>query len=352
MNLSVRALPICLGGCFSSYVACGSLNRSMPNLESGARTPMASVFAALLVIPLVAMSSSLLALIPFAAISGLLLLVAWSLMDFDRWRALYRANPGEFMVAALTLLATISLRMEVAILIGSALSLGLFLHRTSRPAMRSLGFDRDGVDRPFVVLDGSPDQSPECPQIKLLRMEGSVYFGATAHVSDQLQGLREAIPMQKHLLVMAKSMNFVDASGAQMWRSELLQRRAMGGDLYFHRPRLSAIEQWERDGFLELLGPENLFPDKRTAIHKIYQRLDPEICRSCKARIFVECATPRGHLNRSTLTSQPSCAWASGTCPVSFAAMNQKARPAMMAISSDTVTVSRKVSNQVQKSSR
>jgi sulfate permease, SulP family len=70
-----QGLANVLGGCFSSYVACGSLNRSMPNFEAGARTPLASVIAALMVIPLVALSSSLLALIPYAAISGSLILV-------------------------------------------------------------------------------------------------------------------------------------------------------------------------------------------------------------------------------------------------------------------------------------
>jgi sulfate permease, SulP family len=287
-----QGLANVLGGCFSSYVACGSLNRSMPNFEAGARTPLASVFAALMVIPLVAMSSSLLAIIPYAAISGLLILVAWSLLDLGRWRALQRTNRPEFLVAFFTLLATVFLRMEVAILIGSALSLGLFLHRTSKPAMRTMGFNRTGIERPFVVVSDTPSALPECPQIKLLRMEGSVYFGATAHVSDELQALRNVVPMQKHLLVMTKSMNFIDAAGAQLWRSEMMQRRAMGGDLYFHRPRPPVLEQWHRDGFIKLLGEDHIYADKRSAIHSICQRLDMEICRTCTLRVFAECSTP------------------------------------------------------------
>ena len=281
-----------VGGFFSCYVACGSLNRSLPNLEAGARTPLAAVASGLFVVPLVALSSPLLALIPHAAIAALLMLVAWSLLALPRWRLLLRASTAEFGVALLTLIATLTLRLEIAVLIGSALSLGLFLQRTAKPAMRTMGFDSDAPDRRFVVRDDTPATLPECPQLKLLRMEGSVYFGATAHVSDRLQALREQATPQRHLLVMAKSMNFVDLAGSELWRRELQHRRAMAGDLYFHRPRPPVLAQWRQDGLLDALGADHLFPDKRTAIRAICQRLDPAVCARCRVRVFEECHDP------------------------------------------------------------
>ena len=285
-----QGLANVVGGLFSCYVACGSLNRSLPNLEAGARTPLAAVIAGLLVIPLVAMSAPALALIPHAAIAGLLLLVAWGLLDLPSWRQLLRASPAEFGVALLTLLATLSLRLELAVLIGSALSLGLFLQRTSKPALRTMGFDSHDPTRQFVVRDDTPGALPECPQLKLLRMEGSVYFGATAHVADHLQALRNQPVPQKHLLVMAKSMNFVDVSGSELWRQELHARRGIGGDLYFHRPRPPVLAQWRQDGMLELLGTDHIFPDKRRAIRAICQRLDRAVCATCQVRVFEECS--------------------------------------------------------------
>jgi SulP family sulfate permease len=264
----------------------------MPNLEAGARSPLAAVFSALLVVPLVALTAPVLALIPFAAIAGLLVLVGWTLLDIPRWRRLARASRQELAVALITLAATVSVRLEIAVLIGSALSLGLYLHRTSRPAMRTMGFSspRGDAHRPFVVVEHTADALPECPQLKLLRMEGSVYFGATAHVADRLQALRERRPPQKHLLVMAKSMNFVDVAGSQLWRQELQARRALGGDLYFHRPRPPVLAQWRRDGFLDELGAGHIFPDKRRAIAAITHRLDCDICSRCTVRVFEECA--------------------------------------------------------------
>lgn len=279
------------GAFFSSYVSCGSLNRSMPNLEAGARTPLAAVFAAGLLVALVAVSAGVLALIPMAAIAGLLVLVAWSLLDIPRWQRLWRLNRTEFGIAAATLVATITIRLEVAILLGTILSLGSFLHRTAKPAMRTMGFDSTDPHRPFVVLDGHHGTLPECPQLKLLRMEGAVYFGATQHVADTLHHLRTAPDAPRHLLVMAKSMNFIDLPGAELWEAELNARRAMGGDLYFHRPRPPVIEMWERTRFIEQMGRDHIYPDKHHAIADIFSRLDRSICARCRARVFQECAS-------------------------------------------------------------
>ncbi|MEP6963844.1 MAG: SulP family inorganic anion transporter [Polaromonas sp.] len=322
-----QGLSNIVGGFFSCYVSCGSMNRSVPNLEAGARTPLASVFSALLLLALVAFSAALLAHIPMAALAALLVLVALTLFDLARWRELYALSRSDFAVALATLVATVAIRLEMAILLGMLLSLMLFLYRTSRPAMRSMGFDSRGPDRQFVVIDDAwhpveeagrragrasearPAPSggsaahevasvgaflPECPQLKLLRMEGEVYFGATQHVADILHGLRSQPQPQKHLLVMAKSMNFIDLAGAELWEAELKARRAMGGNLYFHRPRPEVIRMWRKTGFTDVLGPEHQFSDKFTAISTIFGKLDPEICRHCNARIFRECKTAPG----------------------------------------------------------
>jgi len=130
---------------------------------------------------------------------------------------------------------------------------------------------------------------PECPQLKMIRMEGEVYFGAVSHVSDQLRDLRAPAGSPKHLLVMAKSMNFIDLPAAEMWRAELVARRTMGGDLYFHRPRAPVIALWQKVGFMAELGADHVFPAKRVAIATIFDRLDRGICAHCTVRLYEEC---------------------------------------------------------------
>lgn len=285
-----QGLSNVVGACFSSYVSCGSLNRSVPNYESGAKTPLAAVFSALFMLLLVSVAATGLAHIPMAAIAGLLLLVAWGLFDLGHWRALWRLHRRDWVIALATAVATVTLRMELAIMLGTLLSLFGFLSRTAKPAMRTMGFDQREPSRKFVVVDGNVNALPECPQLKLLRMEGEVYFGASTHVADRLHSLREPPGAAKHLLVMAKSMNFIDYAGAQLWAKEAKERRAMGGDLYFHRPRPEVLAMWARTGFNSELGADHQFNDKRSAIAHIVERLDPQVCARCHVRIFAECA--------------------------------------------------------------
>lgn len=290
-----QGLSNVVGSFFSCFVSSASLNRSLVNEQSGARTPLAAVFSAGVVVLLMVLGGPLLPLIPLAAIAALLLLVAWGLFDRSHWQRVLRLDRSEAAIAAGTCAATLALSLEVAILGGVAASLVTYLYRSARPALRSMGFDLPPGHRgyrPFVVIDDAPPGAlPECPQLKLLRMEGSVYFGAVAHVAEHLHRLREGGQGgQKHLLVMAKSMTTIDLAGADLWEAERIRRTAAGGDLYFHRPRSQVVDLWQRSGFLQRLGADHVFDSKPAALAGIVARLDPEICRGCRARIFAECA--------------------------------------------------------------
>ena len=284
-----QGLSNLVGGFFSCYVSCGSMNRSMPNFEAGARTPLAAVFASVWLLLLVAASASLLGMIPYAAIAGLLIVVAWSLFDSPGWQKLWRLSRQDFAIAAATFAATVTIRLEMAILLGTILSLVTYLYRTSKPAVRVMGFDTTAPGRPFVVRVDVPAPLPECPQLKMIRMEGEIYFGAVPFVDDQLRDLRAPAGSPKHLLVMAKSMNFIDLSAAELWRQELVIRRGIGGDLYFHRPRAPVLQIWNKVGFMAELGTDHVFPAKHTAIATIFGRLDRGICAHCTVRVFEEC---------------------------------------------------------------
>ncbi len=282
------------GPFFSCFVACGSLNRSVPHLDAGARTPLAGVLAAVLLLVGVAVAAPWLAWVPLATVDALLLWVAWSLVDRVQWRELWLLDRREAGVAAGTLAATLLLPLEVAVLSGVAASLVVYLHRTAHPALRTMGFatppapaNTGAALRPFVVLEPG---APQCPQLTLLRMEGSVYFGAVAHVTDALQALRDKHPPARHLLVMAKSMNFIDHAGAGLWELERRRRVEMGGGLYFHRPRPEVVLTWHKSGFITRLGEDHLFADKCSAIAAIVPRLDGAICATCRLRVFDECA--------------------------------------------------------------
>jgi sulfate permease, SulP family len=111
------------GAFFSSMPTSGSFNRSGVNAEAGARTPLAAICAALMLVVILVFVSPLAAWLPLAVVSGLLFVVAWGLIDLGEMRRIWRDEPVERAGLVVTLLATVTLSLEWAILLGITTSL-------------------------------------------------------------------------------------------------------------------------------------------------------------------------------------------------------------------------------------
>lgn len=280
------------GSLFSAYPSAGSFNRSAANYEAGARTPLASVFSSLFLIGIVLLVAPLAAYLPLATVAGILFLIAYGLIDVRRIRAICRTSRSEAAVLVMTLFAALFLGLQTAIYAGVLLSLLLFLNQAARPGIRDVKPEFRGGHYHFDADTGLPD----CPQLKMLRINGSIFFGAVEHVEDAFHGVDRANPQQKHLLIAASGINVVDISGAELLSREAARRARMGGGLYFWFMKDAVHQLLEKGGYLRTLSDEHIFPQRADPIAAIYPRLDPEICRRCQARIFPECnvALPNG----------------------------------------------------------
>jgi len=273
---------------FSGYPSSASFNRSGLNYEAGARTPLAAALSAPLLIAVTFAVAPLLAQLPLAAMAALLFMVAWGLFDLASIRAILRASRSEAVVLVFTFAATLLMNLEVAILIGVTLSLIVYLNRTSRPQMRAVAPDpRHSVRRFGPVAQGIV----ECPQLKIMAVEGSIYFGAVDHVESHFDTLRAVAREQKHLLVVARNINFLDIAGGEALAREARARRWLGGRLWLQGLRQPAEDLLRKSGFMAEVGEDAVFRDKREAIARIFDKLDPGICARCRARIFEECAS-------------------------------------------------------------
>jgi len=279
-----QGLSNVIGSFFSSYAASGSFNRSGVNYAAGARTPLAAVFASVFLLIILLLVAPLAAYLPDAAMAGILFLVAWSLIDFHHISLLPKISRQETIVLWVTLIGTL-IDLEKGIFFGIALSLVFYLYRTSRPALEPVLPDPDPASYHYTPLDGRP----ECPQMKMMRINGSIFFGAVAHLQQQLQEIEESEPERKHLVVMASGINFVDLAGAEFLAEAARQRRKMGGTLSFYRMKNSLADTLKRGHFMDDVGEENLFPAKTRPAEILYPKLDNEICRNCTVRAFPIC---------------------------------------------------------------
>ena len=280
-----QGLSNLVGSFFSGYVATGSFNRSGLNYQAGARTPLSAVFAGGLLMLILFLVAPWAAWLPNAAMAGILFLVAWKLIDFHEIRHILASSRRETAVLAVTFLGAVFLELELAIFAGVLLSLVLYLDRTSRPRIVSRAPDPRLPNHAFST---DPDLA-ECPQLKMLRIDGSMFFGSVDHVQRSFDLVRQKSPDQKHLLIIGEGINFVDLQGGQALVSEAQRRKADGGSLYLVKVKQGLWNSLERCGCLDAIGSRNVFQSKTAAIAGIYQKLDHNICAQCDKRIFREC---------------------------------------------------------------
>jgi len=279
-----QGLSNMVGAFFSAYASSGSFNRSGVNYEAGARTPLASVFASIFLLLVLLIVAPLAAFLPNAAMAGILFLVAWGLIDFHHIRHIWRTSKIESAILAATLIGTL-FNLEAGIFLGVFLSLVMYLYRSSKPEIVPLVPAPEEGAYHFVRAKGRP----ECPQLRIVRINGAVYFGAASYVQQALQQIDEDNPQQKSVLIAAASLNTIDIAGAEVLAQEARRRRRLGGGLYFYRLHKSNYDFLSQGGYVHEIGEGAFFPVMTDVTKALYWTLDPNVCRTCKTKIFKQC---------------------------------------------------------------
>ena len=269
---------------FSSYAGSGSFTRSGVNYQTGAKTPMAAIFAAVFLMVVLLLFAKYAAYLPKAAMGGIILLVGFNLIDFHHIKKIFHSSRREIVVLATTLFGTLFFDLEVALFSGIILSLFFYLEKTAKPNIAEMGISKN---RTFINL--IRDSSiKECPQLKIIRIDGSIYFGAIEVLSDYFSELYKE-EETLNILIIGGGVNFIDLAGAEWITNEVVKWQKRGGGIYFSGLKLVSQSILTKGGFRDQIGLDNFFKDKHSAIEAIYEKLDKNICENCTTRIFHEC---------------------------------------------------------------
>jgi SulP family sulfate permease len=276
-----------VGSFFSSYAGSGSFTRSGINYEAGAKTPLSAIFAAVSLMGIVLLIAPLTTYLPIAAMGGVILLVAYNLIDFHHIKQVLSFSKSESGILLTTFFATLFLELEFAIYLGVILSLVLFLARTSTPKIPTLAMDElpDGT-RKLINIEKKPLKP--CPQLKIIRIDMSVYFGSITHIQNRIAKIVDNEQIN-HILIVASGINFIDLTGAEALVSENNRLKQSGGGLYFVGLKASVYEFVARSCFIKQIGSDHFFDNKGKAISEIYNKLSRETCVTCNALVFREC---------------------------------------------------------------
>lgn len=133
--------------------------------------------------------------------AGAILLIAWGLIDTHRIRHILRNNRQETVILLVTFISTLVVALEFAIYLGVILSLILYLRRTSRPRLMEVA--PRNLTPALDLRSVSRYNLATCPKMKLVRIDGSIFFGATDYVQQSLKDVSANMSRGNHFLIVA-----------------------------------------------------------------------------------------------------------------------------------------------------
>jgi SulP family sulfate permease len=242
-----------LGAAFTGgFPVTGGFARSVVNYDAGAQTPAAGVFTAVGILLATLLVTPALYFLPQATLAATIIVAVLSLVDFGILRRTWAYSKPDFAAVAVTLAATLTLGVEAGLLAGVGVSLGLYLWRTSRPHIATVGLV-PGTEHFRNVLRHDVRMDPA---VLSLRVDESLYFANARALEDHINDAVAGRPRLRHLVLQCSAVNDIDASALESLEAIEQRLRDSGIRLHLSEVKGPVMDRLRNTDFLRRLqGP-------------------------------------------------------------------------------------------------
>ncbi len=237
---------------FGGMPATGAIARTAVNVRSGARTRLAAIVHALVLVAVVYFGGPLVAKIPLAALAGVLMVTATRMVEIHNVRAVLRSTRADALVLGLTAAATVVFDLILAVEIGIGVAVILALRSVARTAI--------AVPEPIVPGSGtSAEVTAESEQALLsehivaYRLDGALFFGAAQRFLTELTTVADV----RVVILRLPQLQILDATGAQALGEIVAQLERRGITVLLKGPRAEHLKVLRAVGALDRLAHEN-----------------------------------------------------------------------------------------------
>ena len=209
-NSELRGLGLAnlISSLFSGYCVTGGFSRTAVNYQAGAKTGLASIITAAVVILTLLVLTPLFYYLPNTILAAIIIVAVVGLIDVREPIRLFKIKPADGATLVLTFICTLGLGVEWGILIGAGFSLGLFIRRSAHPHMAQLGYlERSDV---FRNIERYPE-AQTYPDVLILRVDASLYFANLKFMEDRLRRWVARKPHVKWIVLDMSGVNDMDA---------------------------------------------------------------------------------------------------------------------------------------------
>ncbi len=228
----------------------GGFARSIVNFEAGAATPLAGALTAILILAATIFLTPLFRLLPQAVLAATIVVAVLALVDFAAVRRVYAYSKSDFAAMATTIVLVLMVGVEAGIFGGVALSLLLFLWRTSTPHVAIVGQVPGtehfrNVERHAVLTS---------PDLLSIRIDESLYFANSRVLEERVLAEVAVRPELRNVVLMCSAVNLIDASGLESL--EAIAERLASAGIGFHLSEVKGpvMDALRRSDFLAHFG--------------------------------------------------------------------------------------------------
>lgn len=249
------------GSLFQAFPVSGGFSRSAVNVRSGARTPLASLISAAVVILTILFFTSFFYSLPKAILASIIIVAVLGLFDVHYPRKLFRENKIDFVILVLTFLITLNVGMVIGIVSGISLSILHLIYKLAVPHIAILGKVSGHHEfRNISRFEGLESWK----EMVLMRLDAPLTFINIGYFKDFVNA--QLNDETKFVVVDAGPVSHLDATAADGLR-EMIQK-LKERDVQFVICDLigPTRDMFHKTGLMELLGTENIFIDLNEAV--------------------------------------------------------------------------------------
>jgi sulfate permease, SulP family len=249
----------------------GGFSRSVVNFDAGAQTPAAGVFTAVGILLTSLLLTPALYFLPKATLAATIIVAVLSLVDLGILKRTWAYSKPDFVAVALTLVMTLMAGVEVGLVCGVGASLALFLLKTSRPHIATVGLV-PGTEHFRNVLRHQVHTSPK---LVSLRVDESLYFANARALEDYVNDAVASNTNVEHVVLQCSAINAVDASALESLEAIDARLRDAGIKLHLSEVKGPVMDALSKTHLLQHLSGQ-LFLSHYQAV----QTLTPEVIQT------------------------------------------------------------------------
>ncbi len=279
-----------LGSFGGSYAVSGSFSRSAVNLQAGAVSGISSVVTSLMVVLTLFFFTPLLYHLPQATLAAVIMMAVIGLINVKGFAHAWKAQWYDGVISVLSFCVTLYFapHLDKGIMVGVALSMAVFLYKSMRPVVASLSMNEEQV-----LKSAEHFRLKGCRHLSVVRFDGALFFANASYLDEQVAKFRTEHPDLRYILLDAKGINDMDASGEEALEMLVSRVRSAGLGFAMSGVKGQVMAVMQRTGLCNKIGADNFFSDTESAVRAILEvihssdDLPVEGCANCPLTKYI-----------------------------------------------------------------